>query len=98
MSSERFDDKRAEALRLARMVRSAISRRGLLELAGWSALSGVLAAGCSLKPESEMGFAPVNDEKGQPAHFKEGYPRVSVEEGEAAVEQFMAGSNIKLFP
>src|SRR5688572_7660735 len=97
MSSERFDAKRAEALRIARMVRSPISRRGLLELAGWSALSGALAAGCCpTKPEESA--ASLDDEKAQPAGGKTGYPHATWDEGVAAVDQFIAGNNIKLFP
>src|SRR5688500_8854540 len=97
MSSERFEAKRAEALRIARMVRSPISRRGLLELAGWSALSGVFAAGCC-PTKAEESAASLDDEKAQPAGGKTGYPHVTWDEGVAAVDQFIAGNNIRLFP
>ena len=103
MSSERFDAKRAEALRIARMVRSPISRRGLLELAGWSALTGALAGCCPTKDQSNGGEAKKEAlEDGSPrtvkADLKSGYPHVTWEEGVAAVDQFIAEAKIKLFP
>src|SRR5687767_1033823 len=99
MSSERFEAKRAEALRVARMVRSPISRRGLLELAGWSALTGALAGCCPPKDPSDK-QAELDDGRAQTAkaHYNPDYPQVTWEEGVAAVDQFLAKTKTKLFP
>jgi hypothetical protein len=103
MSQKHVGPDRANLLRIAKAVRSPISRRGLLELAGWSGLAALASGvtGCAGKMcDCASNGKVIPQIKGDPqqAGFAPGYPQVTSDEGSAAVEQFMQQLNIQLFP
>jgi hypothetical protein len=104
MRQEQLETKRAEALRIARAVRGPISRRGLLELAGWSGLAALVAgatgcASCCDRGGKDVGAG--NNGPGEAELANEVQPgqdgtAVTWEEGVTAVEQFSQETGITL--
>jgi len=102
MSPEQVDSKRAEALRIARVIRSPISRRGLLELAGWSGLAALAsgapgcASWCGGDSSSSANKNPKDPQVASNLQPGDAAAPVTWEESVTAVEQFSFDTGITL--
>jgi hypothetical protein len=104
MRKEDMEHDKAKLLRIAKAVRSPISRRGLLELAGWSGLAALAAGATGCASCCERGGGKEGAGKNGPGEAKlaneiqagQDGPVVTWEEGVTAVEQFSLETGITL--